>query len=74
MTGERWTQPVAGPAGMTASEAQAAYEASQADLDPAERSGPGYTEPPLDWEPERDSELGSSGRQAEAEAEPEIEL
>ena len=59
MTDDGWTQPVAGPAGMTASEAQAAHEASQADLDPAERSGPGYTEPPLDWEPEREAEYGA---------------
>ena len=47
---EGWTQPVDGVLGRSWSEQQVAWEERMADLAPEERYGPGYTEPPIDWE------------------------
>jgi hypothetical protein len=46
---EGWTQPVAGEMGMTWAERQAAWDAQMAGEE--ELWGPGYTEPPYDWDP-----------------------
>jgi hypothetical protein len=53
VAGGGWTQPVAGPAGMTYAQLQAAHDLTQRELWPEERSGPGYTEPPYTWEPQQ---------------------
>jgi hypothetical protein len=50
----RWTQPVPGELGMSYAEQQALWDEQTAELDPSEQYWPGYTEPPLDWEPEPD--------------------
>jgi len=50
--GGGWTQPVAGPAGMTYAQLQAVHDQAQLELSPEERSGPGYTEPSYTWEPQ----------------------
>jgi hypothetical protein len=46
---EGWTQPVAGWLGMTDAERQAAWDEAMAGAE--EPWGPGYTEPPYDWDP-----------------------
>ena len=48
---EGWIQPVAGWLGMTDAERQAAWDEEMSWVEPNERYGPGYTEPPYDWDP-----------------------
>jgi hypothetical protein len=51
-----WTAPVAGEAGKSYAEGQADHDEAMRSVEPADREGPGYTEPPFGWDPDADKD------------------